>query len=117
MVVWPDRGERRRSISRRFRSELTSISRSVDLRACARCSTFRLRARSGDARNRPGGYAPEAQAGEGRTRERLELWIDRETLLLVQMRMTFPGAIRRPSSWRTSPVNVPIAEGTFRIEP
>ena len=27
--------------------------------------------------------------------ERLELWIDRESLLLVQMRMTFPGGDRK----------------------
>ena len=49
--------------------------------------------------------------------ERLELWIDRENLLLVQMRMTFAGGDRKTIRLEDIAVNVPIPDGTFQIRP
>jgi outer membrane lipoprotein-sorting protein len=49
--------------------------------------------------------------------ERLELWIDRESLLLTQMRMTFPGGDSKTITLEDIAVNVPISEDTFRIRP
>lgn len=49
--------------------------------------------------------------------ERLELWIDRESLLLVQMQMTFPGGDRKTIRLEDVTVNVPITDETFRIQP
>jgi outer membrane lipoprotein-sorting protein len=47
--------------------------------------------------------------------ERLELWIDRETLLLVQMQMTFPGGDRKMIRLDEVTPNVPVTNDTFRI--
>ena len=47
--------------------------------------------------------------------ERLELWIDRESLLLVQMRMTFPGGDRKTIRLDDVAVNVPVTDETFQI--
>ncbi len=49
--------------------------------------------------------------------ERLELWIERESLLLVQMRMTFPGGDRKNISLEDIAVNIPVSDATFRIRP
>ena len=49
--------------------------------------------------------------------ERLEIWIDRESLLLVQMRMTFPGGDSKTIRLDDSTVNVPVTDETFQIRP
>ena len=49
--------------------------------------------------------------------DRLELWIDRESLLLVQMQMTFPGGDRKTIRLEDVVVNAPVNDGTFRIGP
>jgi outer membrane lipoprotein-sorting protein len=49
--------------------------------------------------------------------ERLELWIDRESLLLVQMQMTFPGGDKKTIRLEDVAVNVPVTDETFRIRP
>jgi outer membrane lipoprotein-sorting protein len=46
--------------------------------------------------------------------ERLELWINRDSLL-VQMRMTFPGGDQKTIALDDIAVNVPIGDETFRI--
>jgi outer membrane lipoprotein-sorting protein len=48
---------------------------------------------------------------------RLEIWIDRETLLLVQLQMTFPGGDRKTIRLEDIAVNVPVADETIRIPP
>jgi len=47
--------------------------------------------------------------------DRLELWIDRNALLLVQMAMTFPGGDSKTIRLDDVEVNVPIAADTFLI--
>jgi len=49
--------------------------------------------------------------------DRLELWIDRESLLLVQMRMRFPGGDSKTVKLEDIAVNVPVTDETFRIGP
>ena len=49
--------------------------------------------------------------------ERLEIWIDRESLLLVQLRMTFPGGDRKTIRLDDVTVNVPVTDGMFLIRP
>jgi len=49
--------------------------------------------------------------------ERLRLWIDRETLLLAQMEMTFPGGDRKTITLSEVVVNVPVNDAMFRIKP
>jgi outer membrane lipoprotein-sorting protein len=49
--------------------------------------------------------------------DRLELWIDRDSLLLTQMQMTFPGGDRKTITLEDIAVNVPVSEETFKIRP
>lgn len=49
--------------------------------------------------------------------ERLELWIDRDSLLLTQMQMTFPGGDTKTITLEDIAVNVPISDDTFHIRP
>ncbi len=49
--------------------------------------------------------------------EKLELWIDRESDMLVQMRMAFPGGDRKVIALEDVAVNVPIARDTFQVTP
>jgi outer membrane lipoprotein-sorting protein len=47
----------------------------------------------------------------------LEIWIDRESLLLVQLQMTFPGGDRKTIRLDDVIVNVPVTDDTFLIRP
>ncbi len=49
--------------------------------------------------------------------ERLELWIARESLLLVQMRLTFPGGDSKTIRLDDPELNVLVSEDTFRVRP
>jgi outer membrane lipoprotein-sorting protein len=49
--------------------------------------------------------------------ERLELWIDRESQLLVQMRLTFPGGDQTTIALEDIAINVPVGDDTFRVRP
>jgi len=49
--------------------------------------------------------------------EQLELWIDRNSLLLVQLQMTFPGGDRKTIRLDDLTVNVPITDEMFLIGP
>jgi outer membrane lipoprotein-sorting protein len=49
--------------------------------------------------------------------ERLEIWIDRESLLLVQLQMTFPGGDRKTIRLDDVTVNVPVTDEMFLIRP
>ena len=49
--------------------------------------------------------------------ERLELWIDRESLLLVQMQMTFPGGDKKTIRLDDVAVNVPVTDEMFLVRP
>lgn len=49
--------------------------------------------------------------------ERLELWIDRDSLLLVQLQITFPGGDRKTIRLDDIAVNVPVTDETFLVRP
>jgi len=49
--------------------------------------------------------------------ERLDLWIDRDSAMLVQMRMTFPGGDEKTITLDTITPNVPTTDATFRAAP
>jgi outer membrane lipoprotein-sorting protein len=49
--------------------------------------------------------------------ERLEIWIDRESLLLVQLQMTFAGGDRKTIRLDDVTVNVPVTDEIFLIRP
>jgi outer membrane lipoprotein-sorting protein len=116
VVVWPDRGEREKidisQIQKRIDQYFAQASIS-QLRSMFDISAAADPAMRGTDRvdMRP----KRQQVKEGL--ERLELWIDRESLLLVQIRMTFPGGDQKTVKLEDIAVNVPIAEGTFRIDP
>jgi len=49
--------------------------------------------------------------------ERLEVWIDRESLLLAQLQMTFPGGDRKTIRLDDVTVNVPVTDEMFLVRP
>lgn len=49
--------------------------------------------------------------------ERLELWIDRESVLPVQMRMRFPGGDYKTIKLDDITINVPVTDESFQIRP
>ena len=49
--------------------------------------------------------------------ERLDLWIDRESSMLVQMRMFFPGGDEKTIMLDAITTNVPVTDAMFRIAP
>lgn len=69
-----------------------------------------------DADDRPASYLitmvpKRKQILEGMTK--LDLWIDRQTLLLAAMRMTFPGGDTKTMTFTDVKVNVPIDASVF----
>jgi len=47
--------------------------------------------------------------------ERLELWIERDSVLFVQMRMTFAGGDQKTIKLDDIVVNVPVSDETFQV--
>ena len=71
-----------------------------------------------EAPDRPGAYLvtmvpKRKQIQEGITR--LELWIDRSTLLLWAMRMTFPGGDTKLMTFAEVKLNVPVDPSMFTV--
>jgi outer membrane lipoprotein-sorting protein len=48
--------------------------------------------------------------------ERLELWVDRDSYMLVQMRMTFPGGDEKTLTLADLALNVPVTDDMFRAK-
>jgi outer membrane lipoprotein-sorting protein len=116
VVAWPDRGERERidisQTMKRIDQYFTQAS-IAQLR-----SMFEIAAEADStipAADRVDMRPKRKPIKEGL--ERLELWIDRESLLLVQMQMTFPGGDRKTIRLEDVAVNVPVTDETFRIRP
>ena len=114
VVVWPDRQER----------ESIDISKTLERidRYFTQASIGELRS-SFDIVAHPDSTIRETYRVDMRPKrkqikeglERLELWIDRESLLLAQMQMTFRGGDMKTIRLEEVAVNVPITAGTFRI--
>jgi outer membrane lipoprotein-sorting protein len=116
MIVWPDRHERetidisqmQKRIDRYFtQANPEQLEAMFDIRVQADAVLHGADRIDMSPRRKP--------IKEGL--ERLELWIDRESLLLTQMRMTFPGGDSKTITLEDIAVNVPISEDTFRIRP
>jgi outer membrane lipoprotein-sorting protein len=116
VVVWPDRGERenidisqtQKRIDQYFTQATIGQLRSMFEITAQPDSMMRETVRV-DMRPK------RKQIKEGL--ERLEIWIDRESLLLVQLQMTFPGGDKKTIRLDDVAVNVPVSDETFRIRP
>ena len=116
VVAWPDRGEREKidisQVQKRIDQYFTHAT-IAQLR-----SMFEITAEADSSireADRVDMRPKRKQIKEAL--ERLELWIDRDNLLLVQMRMTFPGGDRKTIRLEDVAVNVLVADGTFQIPP
>lgn len=114
VVVWPDRGQRERidisQTQKRIDHYFTDAS-VENLR-----SMFDIIARPDPAlgnTDRVEMRPKRKQIKQGL--ERLDLWIDRQTLLLVQMEMSFPGGDTKTIRLGDMAVNVPVTDKTFEI--
>jgi outer membrane lipoprotein-sorting protein len=115
-VLWPDRGDRERiditAIQKRIDQYFTHASID-DLRGM-----FDIRAEPDPAihhADRVDMKPKRKQIKQGL--ERLELWIDRDSEMLVQMRLTFPGGDQKTITLEDIAINVPLSDDTFRIRP
>jgi len=116
LVVWPDRGEREKidisQTQKRVDQYFTTAS-IAQLR-----SMFEIVAQPDSAirgTDRVEMRPKRKQIKEGL--DRLEIWIDRESLLLVQLQMTLPGGDRKTITLDDVTVNVPVSDETFLIRP
>ena len=114
VVVWPDRREREKidisQTQKRIDQYFTQAS-IVQLR-----SMFEIAAQPDSVMrdtDRVDMRPKRKQIKQGL--ERLELWIDRESLLLVQMQMTLAGGDKKTIKLEDVAVNVPVTDETFRI--
>lgn len=112
-IVWPARGEREQidvtAIQKRVDQYFTNASRK-DLQ-----SMFEIQVRSDAAmreRDRVEMRPTQKRIAQGLSR--LELWIDRHTDLLTQMRLTFPGGDQKTVALEDLEVNVPVTDEMFR---
>jgi outer membrane lipoprotein-sorting protein len=116
VVVWPDRGQRETIDISRTQKRIEQYFTQATIAQLR--SMFDITAQPDtaiDQTDRVNMRPTRKQIKEGL--ERLELWIDRESLLLVQMQMTFPGGDRKTIRLEDVTVNVPITDETFRIQP
>jgi outer membrane lipoprotein-sorting protein len=116
IVAWPDRREREKidisQTQKRIEQYFTQANMK-DLR-----SMFEIQAESDAAiagSDRIDMRPTRKQIRSGL--DRLELWIDRDSLLLVQMQMTFPGGDRKTIRLADVTVNEPVTDETFQIRP
>jgi outer membrane lipoprotein-sorting protein len=116
VIVWPDRREREKIDIAETQKRIDHYFTHANLNQLR--SMFEIAAEPdvGIRRaDRIDMHPKRKQIKEGL--ERLELWVDRETLLLVQIRMTFPGGDNKTIKLDDIAVNVPIAGDAFRIRP
>ena len=116
VVAWPDRREREQidisQTQKRIDHYFTQAT-IADLR-----SMFDIRALADPAAgntDRVDMRPKRKQIKEGI--ERLELWVDRDRLLLVQLKMTFPGGDSKTIRLDDVTINVPVTDETFQIRP
>jgi outer membrane lipoprotein-sorting protein len=116
IVVWPERGEREqidiRDIQKRIDKYFTSAGID-DLRRL-----FEIVAEPDASRRQA--YHVELRPRRKQIKqglERLELWIDRESDMLVQMRLSFPGGDQKTIALDAVTMNVPVAADAFEVGP
>jgi outer membrane lipoprotein-sorting protein len=115
-VLWSDRGERERI-------DITAIQKRID-QYFTHASIDDLRGMF-DITAEPDQAIRRADRVDMRPKrkqikqglDRLELWIDRESDVLVQMRLTFPGGDQKTITLGDIEINVPVSDDTFQIRP
>ena len=113
IVDWPKRGDRERVDIREVQKRVDQYFTSAgidDLR-----KLFDIRAEADPAMRRADRIEMIPKRKQIRQGiEKLELWIDRESDLLTEMRMSFPGGDRKTIALSDVTVNVPVPEDAFR---
>jgi outer membrane lipoprotein-sorting protein len=113
-VAWPDRREREKIDISQMQKRIDQYFTQATIGQLR--SMFEINAQPDSAireTDRVDMRPKRKQIKEGL--ERLELWIDREDLLLVQLQMTFPGGDRKTIRLEDVAINVPITDETFKI--
>ena len=116
VIIWPDRNEREKI-------DISQVQKRVD-QYFTQANLGQLRSMF-DIRAEPDPVMRDADWVDMRPKrkqikeglERLELWIDREKLLLVQMLMTFPGGDTKTIKLDDIAINVPTSDQMFQIRP
>lgn len=112
-VAWPRRGEREQLDIRQTQKRIDRYFANASIEELRKL--FDIRAEPDAAlrqTNRVTMTPKRKQITEGL--QLLELWIDRESDLLVQMRMAFPGGDHKTIALDDITIDVPIADDTFR---
>jgi outer membrane lipoprotein-sorting protein len=112
-IVWPGRNEREQL-------DMTEMQKRID-RYFTQASASELRSLF-DISVRADSSVPRADVVDMRPKrkqiaqglERLELWIDRASDLLVRMRMSFPGGDQKTIALEDITLNVPVTDATFQ---
>jgi outer membrane lipoprotein-sorting protein len=116
LVDWPDRREREKIDISQMQKRIDQYFRNATLGQLR--SMFDITAQPDSVireTDRVDMRPKRKQIKEGL--ERLEIWIDRETLLLVQLQMTFAGGDRKTIRLDDVTVNVPTTDEMFLIRP
>jgi len=116
VVVWPDRREREKIDISRTQKRIDQYFAQATIGQLR--SMFEITAEPDSVireTDRVDMRPKRKQIREGL--EGLEIWIDRESLLLVQLRMTFPGGDKKTIRLDDVTINVPVTDETFRIRP
>jgi outer membrane lipoprotein-sorting protein len=114
-VVWPDRHERETIDIAQMQKRIDHYFTQADVAQLR--SMFDIRAEPDTTlprTDRVDMQPKRKQIKEGL--ERLRLWIDRDTLLLSQMEMTFRGGDKKTIRLEDVEVNVPVTDDDFRIK-
>ena len=116
IVAWPDRGEREKIDIKPTQKRIDQYFTQATLGQLR--SMFDITAQPDTVMrgtDRVEMRPKRKQIKEGL--ERLQLWIDRESLLLVQLEMTFPGGDKKTIKLDDVAVNVPVTDEMFQIRP
>jgi len=116
VVVWPDRHEREKIDISRTQERIDQYFTQATIGQLR--SMFDIAAEPDPMlreADRVDMHPKRKQIKEGL--DRLEIWIDRDSLLLVQLQMTFRGGDKRTIRLDDVTVNVPVTDETFLIRP
>jgi outer membrane lipoprotein-sorting protein len=114
VVVWPDRNERERIDIAQMQKRIDKYFTHATIDDLRGMFDVTVAADQGIANTDRVLMQPRRKPiKEGL--ERLDLWIDRESQLLVQMEMRFPGGDRKRIRLDDMAINVPVTDATFAI--
>lgn len=115
-VAWPKRGERERIDIRETQKRIDQYFTNASLSELRK--SFDIKAEP-DASLRRADHVEmtpkRKQIRQGL--EKLELWIDRESVMLVQMRLAFPGGDQKTIVLSDLMVDAPVSDETFQAGP